>query len=82
MFDPTEWVCGGRWGYIMRHCRTDYMQGSPLIERMNPLRYQIGIGRKRPCRFIWNKGGWMVRAWSDLNWRLWKRRYRAWRNGR
>ena len=60
---------------ILRHCKTDYIHGSPMRERLNPLRYQIGFGRKRPARFIWNKDAWMQRKWSKFNWWLWKRRY-------
>ena len=75
MYDPTEWVGDYWFGYIMRHCKTDYIHGSPMRERLNPLRYQIGFGRKRPARFIWNKDAWMQRKWSKFNWWLWKRRY-------
>lgn len=79
MFDPTEFIVSARWGYIVRHTRTDYYRGSPLIERLNPFRYEIGIGRGRPCRFIWNRKAWMQRRWSNFNWWLWKRRWREWR---
>lgn len=64
MYDPTEWVGDYWFGYIMRHCKTDYIHGSPMRERLNPLRYQIGFGRKRPARFIWNKDAWMQRKIS------------------
>lgn len=77
MFDPTEFIGNFWFGYVVRHCRTDYMQGSPLIERLNPLRYEIGFGEKRPCRFAWNRKAWMLMKWSNFNWWLWKRRYRA-----
>ena len=75
MFDPTEFIVGGKYGHIVRYCRTDYMQGSPLIERLNPLRYEIGIG-KRPSRFVWNRQGKLAIKWTNFNWWLWKRRYR------
>lgn len=76
MYDPTEFIANGRLGYVVRHCKADYMQGSPLIERLNPLRYEIGVGASRPCRFKWNRDAWMLRAWANFNWWLWKRRYR------
>lgn len=79
MFDPTEFVGNFWFGYITRHCRMDYTQGSPIIERLNPLRYEIGFGRTRPCRFVWNRKAWMQRVWSDMNWKLWKRQYYAFR---
>lgn len=81
MYDPTEWVGDFWFGYVCRHCRTDYMRGSPLIERLNPLRYEIGLGRKRPCRIVINRKGRWARKWSDFNWWLWKRRYRRFRGG-
>lgn len=68
MFDPTEFVAGGERYHVVRYCRTDYMQGSPLIERLNPLRYEIGIG-KRPNRFIWNRHGRLAVKWSNLTYR-------------
>lgn len=73
MYDPTEWIGGGSLGYIMRHCRADYYQGSPLIERLNPLRYEIGFGPHRPARFVWNRKAWMNTRWANFNWWLWKR---------
>jgi hypothetical protein len=70
MFDPSEFVGNFWFGYITRHCRSDYMRGSPLAERMNPLRYEIGIGRHRPCRFVWNRDAWMQRRFANLIWRF------------
>lgn len=75
MFDPTEFLGNFWFGYVSRHCKTDYLWGSPLIERLNPLRYEIGFGRKRPARFVWNRKAWMQRVWSNFHWRLWKRRW-------
>lgn len=69
MFDPTEFICGGRYGHVVRYCRTDYMQGSPICERLNPLRYEIGIG-VRPRRFIWNSRGHLALKWANLIYRL------------
>lgn len=76
MFCPSEFVGNFWFGYITRHTRCDYYQGSPLIERLNPLRYEIGFGRSRPCRVVWNRKGWLHLRWSNFNWWLWKRRYR------
>lgn len=75
MFVPNEFVGNFWFGYIIRHTKTDYLQGSPLIERLNPLRYEIGIGRDRPCVIVLNRKAWMQREWSNFNYWLWKRRY-------
>lgn len=56
MFDPTEFIYGNRYCHITRYCSRDWLQGSPLRERLNPLRYEIGIG-KRPRRIIINRRG-------------------------
>jgi hypothetical protein len=77
MYDPTEFIGNFWFGYVSRHCAHDYMQGSPLIEKLNPLRYAIGFGSKRPCRLVWNRNAWMQRKWSNFHWWLWKRHYRA-----
>ena len=74
MYCPTEWVGDFWFGYIVRHCKTDYMQGSPLSERLNPLRYEIGIGRDRPVWFVINRGGKLARKWSNFTWRLYRKR--------
>ena len=51
------------------------------VERLNPLRYQIGFGRGKTGASPWNKDAWMQRKWSKFNWRwLWKRRYVAFGN--
>jgi hypothetical protein len=70
MFDPTEFVIDCRYGYVVRHCRADYMRGAPLRERLNPLRYEVGIGRSRPCSIVLNKKAWMQRKFADALWRI------------
>lgn len=40
-------------------------------EVLNPLRYELIIGRWR-----WNNEAWLNRKWSNFNWWLWKRKYR------
>ena len=72
MFDPSEVVLD-RWRiWVCRYCRTDYAQGSPLRERLNPLRYEIGL---RPSRYgpvkwrINRRGQWAVR-WSNFLYRM------------
>ena len=75
MFDPTCFIANGRWGYICAHTGTDYNE-TPAFIRYNPLRWQVGIGRGRPCPIVLNKGGALYRRFSDLRWRLWgKRRF-------
>jgi hypothetical protein len=71
MFDPRTFVVDSRFGYVMRHERCDYgCSKAPLAERLNPLRLQIGIGRKRPCWLVINKNAWMHRKMSDFLFRL------------
>lgn len=75
MFDPTCIIANGKWGYIKVHTGCDYNRTPPLI-RYNPLRWQIGIGRGRPCPIVLNNGGELYRRFSNLCWRLWgKRRF-------
>lgn len=74
MFDPTEFIANGRFGYICCHTGNDYHRGAPILVRWNPLRWQIGIGRDRPCWLVLNRNGRLHRRWSDLTWRLWRKR--------
>lgn len=66
MFDPTAFIVDGHWGYIC--CRTgkDYTTAVPKHILWNPLRWQIGVGRGRPCRFVFNRGGRAYRKLSDF----------------
>lgn len=73
MFDPTSFLANGRWGYICVHTGADY-NWPPRRILFNPLRWQIGIGRTRPCRIVINKDGRWHRHLSNLTWRLWRRR--------
>lgn len=72
MFDPTEVICWRGHLYICRHCKTDYMQGSPLAEKLNPLRYEIGVRftRHGPLRIRINRGGKWARNWANLVYRI------------
>ena len=74
MFDPTEWIGDYWFGYVCRHCKTDYIHGSPLRERLNPLRYTIGFGQQRPCKYVWNRGGKLALKWSNFTWELYRKR--------
>lgn len=58
---------------VTRHEGQDYLQGSPLRVRLNPLRYQLGIGRPGRRRYV-NLGGRWNRQVSNLAWCLWGRR--------
>lgn len=69
MFDPTEFVWGGRYGHVVRYCSRDWLQGSPMRERLNPLRYEIGIG-KRPRRLVINRHGRLAVRFANLIYRL------------
>lgn len=72
MFDPTEVICWRGYLYVCRHCKTDYMQGSPLSERLNPLRYEVGIrfARNGPLRIRINRKGGLARKWSNFIYRI------------
>ena len=65
MFDSTRIVASGRWGYVSREegCDYNYRHDVPLSVKLNPLRYEIGIGSGRPCGIRLNKGH---RAWLIL----------------
>jgi len=66
MFCSTRMVLDTRWGYVSREESCDYTRREdvPLKVKLNPLRYEIGIGRRRPCRIRINKGkrAWLVVA--------------------
>ena len=49
----------------------------PLTERLNPLRYEVGLRwphRNAPVRWCINRNGKWHRAFSNLTWRLWRKR--------
>ena len=73
MFDPTCFVANGRWGYICCHTGADYNR-TPARIKYNPLRWTVGVGRGRPCRFVFNRNGALHRKLSNLTWRLWRKR--------
>jgi hypothetical protein len=68
MHDTTEVVISARHGYVTRHCKADYHRATPLVEVLNPLRYEIGIGRRRPCRIVWNRDGMLHVKWANFWW--------------
>lgn len=78
MFDPSSFIYGNRYITIVRHERADYYHGTPWLEAINPLRYQINFGV--PPRFTINKGAKWNRSISNLTWRLWRKR--AWEKRR
>lgn len=73
MFDPTACLITARYLHIVRHEGCDYHVKPPLRVRLNPLRYEVGIG-KIGRRWIVNEDGLWNRRVSDLTWRLWRRR--------
>lgn len=74
MFDPTCMIADTRWGYITCHMKADYHGKIPRRELWNPLRWQIGIGRRRPCWIVLNRKGKLYTRFSNLRWRLWRKR--------
>ncbi len=82
MFDPTAFVADTRFGYICCHTGADYNR-TPRHILWNPLRWQVGIGRSRPCWIVLNRDGALHRKLSNLTWRLWrKRRWEQTNDGR
>lgn len=66
--------------YIQHHGVGDVpWEHRSVSERYNPLRYSIGIRttKNEPPRLRINKNAILQRKWSNFNWWLWKRRYRA-----
>lgn len=72
MYDPTEVICWKGYLYVCRHCKRDYMRGSPFKEKLNPFRYEIGIRftRNGPLRIRFNRDGRLALKWSNLIYRL------------
>lgn len=75
MFCPSTIVFDRGPLMVIRHERSDYHHGTPLGERLNILRYQFTLWPGTEYRRTFNQNGWLALAWSDLNWRLWKRRW-------
>jgi hypothetical protein len=75
MFCPQTIVLSTTGLMITRHERSDYHQGAPLLEKLNPLRYSITIHPGTPRNRTFNRSGWLARQWSDVNWLIWKRRW-------
>lgn len=78
MFCSKRMVLDGRWGYVSREESADYnyRRDVPLGVRLNPLRYEIGIGRRRPCAIRINKGcrAWLPVANAIYRVKVWLRR--------
>lgn len=57
MFCPDRMIVNARWGYVSRFESYDFKRGErvPWRIRLNPLRYTIGIGRRRPCWLVINR---------------------------
>lgn len=73
MFCPHTIIYNSKYLYVVRHEKSDYHHGTPLGQRLNPLRYQITIFPRTPHRITINKGGRLNILWSTINWYLWKR---------
>lgn len=65
MFCSTRMIVDCRWGYVSREESCDYGNSAevPWSVKANPLRYEIGIGRRRPCFIRINK---RHRAWLPV----------------
>jgi hypothetical protein len=73
MFQPLSVILSLRYLYIERHEKSDYYNGTPWRERLNPLRYEVLIkwgGARNGKRIYINKGGKFHRAFSNFIWRL------------
>lgn len=81
MFDPTSFLLNARWGYVCVHTGADYNR-PPRHILYNPLRWEVGIGRNRPCWIVINEDGRWQRGLSNLTWRLWRKRLWEQRRGR
>lgn len=57
MFDPSHVILSAKYFHIIRYDRTDYgCRSAPWREVLNPLRYEIGIG-KCGSRLVINRNG-------------------------
>ncbi len=70
MYCPETVLMSGGRVYICRHESADHYRGTPFGEVVNPLRYQIGIGRGPGEYWTWNRNAWIWRAWQNLRFRL------------
>ena len=69
MFDPTSVLANGKFGYITCHTGADYDR-TPRHILWNPLRWQIGIGRSRPCGIVLNRDGALYHKYVNLRFRI------------
>lgn len=73
MFCPSVMLLNARWGYITVHTGADY-RVTPRRILWNPLRWQIGIGPRRPCAIVINRGGRAFQRWANFRYRHFKTR--------
>ena len=71
MFCPSAMIVNGRYGYITCHTGCDYNR-TPRRILWNPLRWEVGIGRRRPCAIRINKGGRAFILWANFRYRFFK----------
>lgn len=57
MFDPTHCLVIRERFYVICHTGRDYVRGTPKRVLWNPLRWEIGIGKSRPCLILINQNG-------------------------
>lgn len=71
MYCPETVLMSGGRVYICRHESADHYQGTPLLEKINPLRYQVCIG-KGPGRYRWrwNDNAHLWRKWCNFSFRI------------
>lgn len=71
MFCPSEMILNARWGYITVHTGADY-RVTPKRILWNPLRWEVGIGPRRPCAIVLNRDGRLFLIWSNFRYRWFK----------
>lgn len=71
MFCPSVMIVNARWGYITCHTGADY-RVTPARILWNPLRWEVGIGPRRPCAIRINKGGRLFLRWANFRYRWFK----------
>lgn len=71
MFCSSVMLLYARWGYIACHTGADY-RVTPKRILWNPLRWQIGIGPKRPCAIVLNRDGRLFLRWANFRYRWFK----------
>jgi hypothetical protein len=72
MYCPHTIVFDSKFVMIIRHENGDYYRGTPFLERVNLLRYELTIVTGAH-HFVINRNGRLALHWANLNWFLWKR---------